>query len=114
MSPGSPAVQDVEQTKHRERAGSADDVAGPTVRSPLAWLLTALVDLYRLTAPMRQPRCRFYPSCSTYARQALGVHGALRGLYLTVRRLLRCHPWNPGGVDHVPPRPSPSPRSPKA
>lgn len=74
-------------------------------RNPLTWLLTALIDLYRLTAPVRQPRCRFHPSCSTYGRTALVRHGPLRGLYLTVRRLLRCHPWNPGGVDHVPPRP---------
>lgn len=73
-------------------------------RNPLTWLLTALVDLYRLTGPARQPRCRFYPSCSTYARRALITHGPVRGLYLTIRRLLRCHPWNPGGVDHVPPR----------
>lgn len=73
-------------------------------RNPITWVLTALVDLYRLTAPVRQPRCRFHPSCSSYARTALLRHGPLRGLYLTVRRLLRCHPWNPGGVDHVPPK----------
>ncbi len=76
----------------------------PRTRNPLTWVLTALVDLYRLTAPVRQPRCRFHPSCSTYARTALLRHGPFRGLYLTVRRLLRCHPWNPGGVDHVPPK----------
>ncbi len=73
-------------------------------RNPVTWALTLLIDLYRLTAPVRQPRCRFYPSCSTYARRSLVTHGPLRGLYLTVRRLLRCHPWNPGGVDHVPPK----------
>ena len=85
----------------------ADEVAPGTrgrLRNPVTWVLTALVDLYRLTAPLRQPRCRFHPTCSTYARRALVTHGALRGLYLTVRRLLRCHPWNPGGVDHVPPK----------
>lgn len=71
-------------------------------RNPLAWLLTGLIDLYRLTAPIRQPRCRFHPSCSTYGREALLSHGLFRGAWLTVRRLLRCHPWNPGGVDHVP------------
>jgi len=70
--------------------------------NPVTWFLTRLIDLYRLTAPVRQPRCRFYPSCSTYGREALVTHGLVRGLYLTVRRLLRCHPWNPGGVDHVP------------
>ena len=75
-------------------------------RNPFTWLLTGLVDLYRLTAPVRQPRCRFHPSCSTYAREALVTHGPLRGLLLAGRRLLRCHPWNPGGVDHVPPKAS--------
>ncbi|MEZ0314049.1 MAG: membrane protein insertion efficiency factor YidD [Myxococcota bacterium] len=48
-------------------------------------------------------RCRFYPSCSCYAQEALYVHGLRRGLWLTGRRLLRCHPYHPGGVDLVPP-----------
>lgn len=74
-------------------------------RNPLTWVLTALIDLYRLTAVVRQPRCRFHPSCSTYGREAVVTHGPVRGLLLAVRRLLRCHPWNPGGVDHVPPVP---------
>jgi uncharacterized protein len=73
-------------------------------RSPLAWLLLQLVALYRSTAVFRQPRCRFHPSCSTYAVQAIQSHGALRGGGLAVRRLGRCHPWNPGGIDPVPPR----------
>lgn len=73
-------------------------------RSPLAWLLLIPVTLYRWTAPFRVSRCRFYPSCSTYAVQALGEHGALKGLWLAVRRVLRCHPWNVGGIDPVPPR----------
>ena len=85
-------------------AEPGDASHGSRSRNPLTRLLVALVDLYRLTAPVRQPRCRFHPSCSTYARQALGAHGPVRGLVLTARRLLRCHPWNPGGVDHVPPR----------
>jgi len=72
--------------------------------SPLARLLTLLVRAYQLVlSPLLGPRCRFYPSCSAYAVQALSTHGALRGTYLAGRRLLRCHPWNPGGVDHVPP-----------
>jgi uncharacterized protein len=73
-------------------------------RSPLAWLLLRLVGLYRATAVFRQPRCRFHPSCSTYAVEAIKVHGAVRGGGLAARRLGRCHPWNPGGVDPVPPR----------
>jgi len=72
--------------------------------SPLARLLTLLVRGYQLVlSPLLGPRCRFYPSCSSYAVQALSTHGALRGSWLAARRLLRCHPWNPGGVDHVPP-----------
>ena len=73
-------------------------------RSPVAWLLLGIVWLYRATAAFRGPRCRFHPSCSSYAYEALRVHGALRGGWLAIRRLGRCHPWNPGGVDHVPPR----------
>ena len=73
-------------------------------RSPLAWLVAGFIRLYRLTAPMRTARCRFYPSCSTYALDAVKVHGGLRGSWLAIRRLGRCHPWNAGGVDHVPPR----------
>lgn len=70
--------------------------------SLLARLLSVPVLLWRATAPLRTPRCRFYPSCSTYALDALRTHGAMRGTWLTIRRVLRCHPWNPGGVDHVP------------
>lgn len=65
--------------------------------------LTALVGLWQLSAPLRTPRCRFAPSCSHYAVEALRTHGAIRGSSLAGRRLLRCHPWNPGGIDHVPP-----------
>ena len=46
--------------------------------------------------------CRFHPSCSAYALQALKLHGALRGSILSLRRIARCHPWNEGGIDHVP------------
>jgi uncharacterized protein len=67
-------------------------------------LLVLLVRGYQLfVSPFLGPRCRFYPSCSAYAVTALQTHGALRGSWLAVRRLGRCHPWNPGGVDHVPP-----------
>ena len=52
---------------------------------------------------MLGPTCRFYPSCSCYAEEALQQHGAVRGSYLTVRRLMRCHPWHAGGYDPVPP-----------
>jgi putative membrane protein insertion efficiency factor len=66
-------------------------------------VLVAPIRLYqRIVSPLIGPRCRFHPSCSEYAVQAIVRHGPLRGLYLAVRRVLRCHPWNPGGIDDVP------------
>ena len=66
-------------------------------------LLIQLIRVYqRLVSPLIPPRCRFYPTCSSYAVEALRQHGVLRGSWLTLRRLVRCHPLNPGGVDPVP------------
>lgn len=66
-------------------------------------LLVLLLRLYQWTiSPLLGPRCRFYPSCSHYAVEAVQLHGPLKGLYLATRRLLRCHPGHPGGVDPVP------------
>jgi uncharacterized protein len=73
------------------------------VRAAAVMILLVPVHLWRATAVMRQPRCRFYPSCSTYAVGALKVHGPVRGSVLAAGRLLRCHPWSIGGIDHVPP-----------
>ncbi|MFZ5871850.1 MAG: membrane protein insertion efficiency factor YidD [Actinomycetota bacterium] len=69
-----------------------------------AWLLIGVVRAYQLlVSPLLGQTCRFYPSCSAYAVGALREHGALRGTWLSIRRVARCHPWNPGGVDPVPP-----------
>jgi putative membrane protein insertion efficiency factor len=79
--------------------------AGPQVRtlSPAGWLLVGLLTVYRrFVSPLLGPRCRFYPSCSAYALQAVQVHGALRGSWLAARRLSRCHPFHAGGIDPVP------------
>jgi putative membrane protein insertion efficiency factor len=66
-------------------------------------LLTLLLRFYQLAiSPMLGPRCRFYPSCSNYALEAIRLHGAARGGWLAARRVCRCHPWNPGGFDPVP------------
>lgn len=58
----------------------------------------------KLVSPFLAPRCRFYPTCSEYARESIITHGAVRGLYLAARRLLRCHPFHAGGFDPVPAR----------
>ncbi len=73
--------------------------------SVAARLLMLLIGGYRrFISPLIPPRCRFAPSCSTYALQAVAEHGAARGAWLAVRRVGRCHPFNPGGFDPVPPR----------
>ena len=67
--------------------------------------LVALIGLYRrFLSPLLPRSCRFEPTCSEYARQAIATHGALRGTGLALRRIARCHPFNPGGVDRVPAR----------
>jgi putative membrane protein insertion efficiency factor len=83
--------------------GGADDQ--PRTRNPLTLLLVGLVRGYQLiVSPWFAPRCKYYPSCSSYALTALRVHGPVRGTGLAAWRLLRCNPWSLGGVDPVPPR----------
>lgn len=69
----------------------------------VAWLLVLPIRFYQLyISPLLGPSCRFTPTCSEYARQALLKHGPVKGLWLAVRRLLRCHPWGGSGYDPVP------------
>ncbi len=70
------------------------------MKTLLVWFLRGY---QLLLSPMLGQKCRFYPTCSNYAIEALRVHGAARGSLLAARRVCRCHPWNPGGVDFVPP-----------
>lgn len=68
-------------------------------------VLSRLIRLYQIVvSPLLGAHCRFAPSCSEYARQAVETHGSLRGLMMTLRRLSHCHPWHAGGYDPVPDR----------
>ncbi|MFW5641870.1 MAG: membrane protein insertion efficiency factor YidD [Roseicyclus sp.] len=74
------------------------------MRAALTWLLILPIRFYRLVlSPWLGHSCRFHPSCSAYAIEALETHGPLRGLWLTLRRLARCAPWGGSGHDPVPP-----------
>ena len=69
----------------------------------MKYVLIVLLKAYRLViSPLYGNVCRYYPSCSAYALRAVKVHGAIKGSWLAARRLLRCHPWAPGGYDPVP------------
>lgn len=68
-------------------------------------LLLDLIKFYRkYISPMTPPACRFHPTCSQYGLEAIETHGAMKGAYLTVKRILKCHPFHPGGFDPVPPK----------
>jgi uncharacterized protein len=88
-------------TPVHESPAAANEVLHPTT-----WggrFLTRLIVAYRRwLSPALPARCRFYPSCSAYALEAVALHGAVRGTGLALWRLLRCHPFHPGGYDPVP------------
>lgn len=69
----------------------------------LARILSSPVYLYRATfSPIVGMNCRYHPTCSAYALEALEKHGGIKGTYLAIRRILRCHPWGNSGIDNVP------------
>ncbi|MCL1148112.1 MULTISPECIES: membrane protein insertion efficiency factor YidD [Shewanella] len=71
--------------------------------SPLQWLATTIIRGYQLLiSPMLGPRCRFNPTCSHYAIEAIRLHGVVKGCWFAAKRILRCHPLHPGGEDPVP------------
>ena len=81
----------------------------------LARALRGLVLVYRhALSPFLGPRCRYLPTCSEYCLEALENHGALRGSWLSLKRIARCHPWGGSGLDPVPPARSGNPRPPPA
>ncbi len=66
-------------------------------------LLMKIIRFYQIAiSPLKPPTCRFYPTCSHYGIEAIKVHGALKGSWLTIIRILKCHPFHPGGFDPVP------------
>ena len=75
----------------------------PNLEQALNWALRMMIRCYQLTiSPLLRPSCRYLPSCSDYAVEAIGRHGVLIGLVLALRRLARCHPWGGSGYDPVP------------
>lgn len=73
-------------------------------KSPLQWLTTTMIRGYQiLISPFLGPnKCRFHPTCSTYAIDAIHLHGSVKGCWLAAQRILKCHPLHPGGIDPVP------------
>lgn len=87
----------------RAEAGTPGTDPPARRRSPLAWVLLSVVAFYRrYVSRLLPPSCRYYPTCSTYAVQAIEIHGAVRGSAMAGKRILSCHPWSPGGFDPVP------------
>jgi putative membrane protein insertion efficiency factor len=103
LSPGGTTPRD--PCLHGERQEMPAAAAAPRPTPAARVLIVPVIGYRRFISPLLPPVCRFAPSCSEYALEALRVHGAVRGLWLAARRLARCHPFNPGGYDPVPPRP---------
>lgn len=104
-SPPTPAA-DASESDDPAQAAAAGETSRPWIRrlnGLIAAALLALIQLYRHgISPLIGPRCRFIPTCSAYGLEAIQRHGPWRGGWLTLRRLLRCHPFTPCGCDPVP------------
>lgn len=71
--------------------------------NPITWIFRVLIKGYQwLISPVLPGSCRFHPTCSAYALEALDAHGPIKGVWLGIKRIFRCHPWNDGGYDPVP------------
>lgn len=69
----------------------------------MKWFMLSIIKIYRTCiSPLKPPTCRFYPTCSHYGLTAIQRFGAIKGGWLTLKRILKCHPFHPGGIDHVP------------
>jgi putative membrane protein insertion efficiency factor len=102
---GAPAdpTPDAATTEEGRAGGEGDGPRhAPGRRGPAARALVAAVRAYQLARGQRPSPCRYWPTCSAYAIEAIERHGAARGSWLAVRRLARCHPWAPYGADPVP------------
>lgn len=85
------------------RSEKSSQTAIRIIRKGLVWPVLVLIYGYRyFISPLLGPRCRFEPTCSSYAEQALKQHGLVKGIGLTLRRVGKCHPWHHGGYDPVP------------
>jgi putative membrane protein insertion efficiency factor len=74
-----------------------------TIKKVFSFIFLALIRFYQVAiSPLKPPSCRFTPTCSQYAIEAIKKHGPFKGLYLAIRRILRCHPWGGSGYDPVP------------
>lgn len=102
---GSPAGNSTSNAPTRLDAPTPLKAVASALSCATTTSMRGMIRVYQVTiSPMLGERCRFFPSCSAYAMQALQTHGAMRGSWLSLSRLCKCHPWHPGGLDEVPPR----------
>lgn len=100
---GPEADAHVHEHPSEDQHGLKDRAATNPRRSVAMWMLRGPIRFYQLAiSPMTPSVCRYYPSCSNYAIEAIDKYGALKGGWLAIRRILRCHPFRPGGFDPVP------------